>query len=306
MVLDMQQSTILLLGANGQLGHELQQTLAGFGQLVALNFPDIDFMQPESLRPLVRGLRPALIVNAAAYTAVDKAESNPERSRVINAQAPGVLAEEAGAAGAVLVHYSTDYVFDGTKSGAYVETDTTNPLSVYGRTKLAGEQAVQRLARHLTFRTSWVVGAHGANFIRTMLRLAGERDTLRVVADQYGAPTAAKLLAETTVKVLAKMDGAQSEDRRWGLYHLVASGETTWNGFARHVIARAQQAGIPLRCSADAIAAIPTSGYPTPAQRPTNSRLDTAKLRTTFGVMLPDWREGVDAELEQIFREMKA
>ena len=303
---DMQQPMILLLGAHGQLGHESQRTLAGLGRLVALDVPDIDFTRPESLRPLVQDLRPTVIVNAAAYTAVDKAESDAERARAVNALAPGVLAEEADAVGAVLVHYSTDYVFDGRKSEAYVEADLTNPLSVYGRTKLAGEQAVQRCARPLTFRTSWVVGAHGANFIRAVLRLAGERDSLRVVADQHGAPTAAKLLAETTAKVLAEMDGAPPDDRRWGLYHLVAAGETTWHGLALHVIARAQEAGIALKCDVDAIAAIPTSGYPTPAQRPANSRLDTGKLCTTFGLALPDWREGVDAVLDRIFAEMAA
>ncbi len=303
---DVQQPVILLLGANGQLGHESRRALGRSGRLVALDFPEIDFTQPDSLRPLVRYLCPAVIVNAAAYTAVDKAEGDAERAEAVNAQAPAVLAEEAEAVGAVLIHYSTDYVFDGAKAGAYVESDATNPLSVYGRTKLAGEEAVGRCARHLIFRTSWVVGAHGANFIKAMLRLASERESLRVVADQHGAPTAAALLAETSATVLGRMDYAPADDRRWGLYHLVASGETTWNGLARHVIARAHAAGIPLKCGTDAIEPIPTSGYPAPARRPANSRLDTTKLRSTFGLSLPDWRDGVDAALDRILAEMTA
>ena len=300
------QQAVLLLGANGQLGHEAQRVLGCLGPLVALDVPNIDFTQPGSLRLLIRDLRPTIIVNAAAYTAVDKAESDAEIAWTVNALAPAILAEEAAAVGAVLVHYSTDYVFDGTKIGAYTETDTTAPLSVYGHTKLAGEVAVSRYARHLVFRTSWVVGAYGINFIKTILRLARERESLRVVADQYGAPTAATLLAETTANVLAQIRGVPENDRRWGLYHLVASGETTWHGLARHVVTRAHAAGIRLRCGVDAIEAIPSSDYPTPAKRPINSRLDTSKLQSTFGLKMPDWHEGVDSMLDRVFRELAA
>lgn len=298
--------TILLLGCNGQLGFESQRALPALGTLIARDFPSIDFLQPETLRALVREVRPDIIVNAAAYTAVDRAESEPEKARLINVVAPSVLAEAAAAQDAIFVHYSTDYVFDGGKSVPYVETDPTNPMSVYGMTKRDGEIAAARAPKHLLFRTSWVVGAHGANFIKTMLRLAGEREALRVVADQFGAPTSAKLLADTTAEILAKMVDSAATDPRWGLFHLVASGETNWNGLARRVIARATEKGLPLKAKPDAVAAIATSDYPTPAHRPMNSRLDTTKLRTAFGIALPDWTEGVDDVLDRIVKEMQA
>jgi len=298
-------TTILLLGCNGQLGYELQRSLSGLGRVIARDFPEIDFLQPDALRTLVRDVHPDVIVNAAAYTAVDKAESDEAKARLINAEAPSVLTEEAAALGAIFVHYSTDYVFDGTKSGAYVETDPTNPMSIYGRTKFDGELAAAKAGRYLIFRTSWVVGAHGANFIKTMLRLAGEREALRVVADQFGAPTSAKLLAETTATVLAQMADAAPENSRWGLYHLTAGGVTSWNGLARRVIARATAQGLPLKTTAEAVAEIATADYPTPAKRPANSRLDTGKLRTTFGLDLPDWTIGVDDVLDRIVKEMR-
>ena len=294
---------ILLLGANGQVGYELQRTLPA--PLIALDIPDIDFSQPETLRDIVRTYKPRIIVNAAAYTAVDMAESDFERAFAINATAPGVLAEEAKALGACLIHYSTDYVFDGRKLVPYVETDPTGPLSAYGRTKLEGELAVAKCTRNLTFRTSWVVGAHGHNFIKTMLKLAGERESLRVVADQFGGPTSAALLADFTAKVLAQMVDRPASDQRWGLYHLVAAGKTSWHGLARHVIERAGAMGLPLKTKPDAVTPITTAEYPTPAKRPVNSRLDTSKLRSTFSLTPPDWSEGVNAVLERIVPEMR-
>lgn len=291
--------TILLLGRNGQLGFELRRALAPVGPVVAIGHQDCDLSDARALRALVQRVRPRVIVNAAAYTAVDKAESEPDLAYQVNATAPQVLAEEAAQLNALLVHYSTDYVFDGTKTGAYQELDTPNPLNVYGASKLAGEQAVQASgARHLIFRTSWVVGAHGGNFLKTMLRLAAEHPALRVVADQTGAPTSAALIADVTahaIRALAATNRLQN-----GIYHLAASGETTWHGYARHVIAHASQAGRPMAATPDAVEAIATSDYPTPARRPANSRLDTHKLREAFGVTLPDWQEGVDYILDQI------
>jgi dTDP-4-dehydrorhamnose reductase len=235
---------------------------------------------------------------------VDTAESEPDKARAINAEAPAVLSEEAERLGAIFVHYSTDYVFAGNKPTPYVETDLTNPLSVYGRTKRDGEAAAARCRKHLVFRTSWVVGVHGANFIKTMLRLAAKRETLRVVSDQVGAPTTAQLLADTTRKILVQMNGTVAEDPRWGLYHLTAAGETSWNGLARRVIARATERGVALMACPEAVAEITTSEYPTAAIRPANSRLDTSKLRNTFGVDLPDWAAGVDEVLDRIVGEM--
>jgi dTDP-4-dehydrorhamnose reductase len=305
MEISMGEKTILLLGCNGQLGYESQRSLPGLGSLVARDFPDVDFSRPETLRALVREIRPDVVVNAAAYTAVDKAETEPERAGLVNAVAPGVLAEEAEAQGSIFVHYSTDYVFDGTKASPYIENDPVNPLSVYGRTKREGELAAARCRRHLIFRTSWVVGAYGANFVKTMLRLAGERESLQVVADQFGAPTSAKLLADTTADILARMADAASDDRRWGLYHLTASGVTSWNGLARRAISRAIAAGVPLKASPQSVLEITAENYPTPAKRPANSRLDTTKLRTSFEMDLPDWTVGVDDVLDRIVAEKR-
>lgn len=297
---DMSEQIVLLLGANGQVGHELQRTLPALGRVIALDFPEIDFCSEAALRDLVRRTKPGIIVNAAAYTAVDKAESEPELAHAVNADAPGILAEEAAARDATIVHYSTDYVFDGQKSSSYIETDPPNPLSVYGKTKLAGEIAVAKCPRHLTFRTSWVISAHGNNFIKTMLRLAGERDSLRVVADQCGAPTSAALLAEATAAALLATSGAQSNDARWGLYHLVASGETTWNGLARYVIGESARLGKQLKAVPDAVAPITTAEYPTSAARPRNSRLSTAKFTEAFKITPPDWTVGVNGALQQL------
>ncbi len=277
---------LLLLGKNGQVGWELQRSLAPLGEVMALGREEADLADAASLRAAVATAAPDVIVNAAAYTAVDKAESEPERADRINHRAVAELAALAAARDALLVHYSTDYVFDGRKVGPYIESDPTGPLGVYGQTKLAGEAAVTASgARALVFRTSWVHAGRGGNFIRTMLRLAGERDSLRVVADQIGAPTSAALIADITAQAI----GAALAP---GVYHLTAAGETSWHGLAQFVIAEALAAGVPLRARPETVTAITTAEYPTPAARPANSRLDTAKLRRALGIALPDWREG--------------
>jgi len=260
--------------------------------------------EPEVLRSIVRRYRPNVVINAAAHTAVDRAETEPDIAHTINAVAPGVLAQEARSIGACFVHYSTDYVFDGRQSAPYRETDLTNPLSVYGRSKLAGEVAVSRAGgRHLLFRTSWVVSSHGRNFVKTILGLATTRRDLRVVADQHGAPTTARLVAQVTAHALRSMMDATEIDDRWGVYHLTAAGETTWYELARHVIRRARELGVPLKASPDSVTPVTSAEYPTPAKRPANSRLDTAKLRRVFAVPLPDWKLGVDEVLEQLRTE---
>jgi dTDP-4-dehydrorhamnose reductase len=283
---------ILLLGKDGQVGWELQRALAPLGELRALGRAEADFSQPESLRRVVQDFGPDVIVNAAAYTAVDKAESDADTAQRVNAGAPGVLAEEAQRLGAWLVHYSTDYVFDGSKDGAYVEDDATNPLSVYGRTKCAGEEAIRAaLPRHLILRTSWVFAAKGGNFAKTMLRLAKEREQLNVVGDQYGAPTSAELIADATALALYRIAGAgATADTLAGTYHLAAGGSTNWHGYAQYVLELAQAAGVALKTAPAQVLSIPTSAYPLPAPRPSNSRLDTSRFRTTFGLELPEWR----------------
>ncbi len=294
---------ILLLGKNGQVGWELQRSLAPLGEVIALGHAGAaglagDFAQPESLAATVRAVAPGLIVNAAAHTAVDKAESEPELARAINAQAPAVLAREAAALGALLVHYSTDYVFDGSGSAAWVEDAPTGPLSVYGATKLAGEEAIRASGcRHLILRTSWVFAARGGNFAKTMLRLAAERDRLTVIDDQHGAPTGAELLADVTAHAAR---ATLANPPLGGTYHLAAAGETTWHGYARHVIEAARARGVPLKVAADAIVPVATSAFPTPARRPANSRLDTRKLRHAFGLVLPAWQQGVERMLDEI------
>ena len=292
---------ILLFGKGGQVGWELQRSLAPLGELVALEFDSTDycgdFTHLAGLADTVRQVRPDVIVNAAAHTAVDKAESEPELVHTINALAPGVLADEAEKLGAWLIHYSTDYVFNGSGTTPWKETDATGPLGVYGQTKLEGEQAVARCARHLIFRTSWVYAARGANFAKTMLRLAKDRDELKVIADQIGAPTGAELLADVTAHAIRTVQTRLDGQMLAGLYHLAAAGETSWHGYAQFVIEYARQTGQPIRVQAEAIEAIPTSAYPTPAKRPYNSRLDTTKLQTTFSLHLPDWKDGVQRML---------
>lgn len=296
---------ILLLGRGGQVGWELQRSLRVLGEVVALDFdaagnPDGlcgDFSDLDGLATTVRRVAPDMVVNAAAHTAVDKAESEPDFARTLNALAPGVLADEAQKLGAWMVHYSTDYVFDGSGHAPWKESDGTGPLSVYGRTKLEGEQAVARCSRHLILRTSWVYAARGGNFAKTMLRLAAERDTLTVIDDQFGAPTSAELLADVTAHALR---AAMATPALAGLYHCVASGETTWHAYARHVITRAQALGWQLKAGPDAVHPTPTTSYPTPARRPLNSRLDITKLQATFGLHMPSWQVHVDRMLDEI------
>jgi dTDP-4-dehydrorhamnose reductase len=294
---------ILLLGKNGQVGWELQRSLSLLGEVVACDFDSAgdfraDFSQPESLAALVARVAPEVIVNAAAHTAVDKAESEPDLARALNATAPGVLAREARRHGICLVHYSTDYVFDGSGSDARDEYAATGPLSVYGRTKLEGEELIRASGcHHAILRTSWVYAARGGNFARTMLRLAAERDELKVIADQVGAPTGADLLADVTAQLLPRLFDHVALS---GTYHCVAGGETNWHGYATHVIEWARARGHAVKVAADRIHAIPTSAYPTPATRPLNSRLVTTKLQRSFGLVLPPWQRGVERMLSEV------
>lgn len=293
---------ILLFGKGGQVGWELQRSLAVLGHVTALDHDSTDhcgdFANPKGIAATVRALKPDVIVNAAAHTAVDKAESEPELARLLNATTPGVLAREAAALGAWLVHYSTDYVFDGSGTRPWVETDTPAPLSVYGRTKLEGEQLIKQSgAKHLILRTSWVYAARGGNFAKTMLRLAQERERLTVIDDQWGAPTGAELLADVTAHAIRHL---QQRPQDAGLYHLVAGGEVTWNGYAKFVIEHASKAQSAIKIVAKEVAPVPTSAFPTPAVRPHNSRLNTSKLQTTFGLTLPHWQTGVERMLTEI------
>jgi dTDP-4-dehydrorhamnose reductase len=286
---------ILVTGKNGQVGFELQRSLAVLGEVIAVDREECDLSNPAAIRALVQQVRPDIIVNPAAHTAVDKAESEVELATALNATAPQVFAEEAAKLGALFVHYSTDYVFDGAKDGCYVETDTPNPQSVYGKTKLAGELAVAAAnSRHLIFRTSWVFGAHGGNFLKTMLRLMQQRDTLSVVADQIGAPTTASLLADVTAHIIAQyLRSPNQADFAYGTYHLVAGGATSWHGYASLINDIAAQQGYTLAIASQNIKAIPASDYPVPAPRPANSRLNTQKIQSTFGLTLPSWQQGV-------------
>lgn len=288
--------TVLLFGGNGQLGQELQRALAPLGTLVATTrsgtLPDgsacetADFNQPESLAALLDRVRPEVVVNAAAYTAVDRAEDDRDAAWRANAEAPGVIARWCAAAGVPLVHYSTDYVFDGQGTRPYREDDATAPLGVYGASKLAGEEAIRAAGgRHLIFRTAWVYAAHSANFLRTMLRVGAERDVLRVVADQVGTPTPAALIADVTAQALQHAGGLS------GTWHLTATGETSWHGFAEAIFAEAVSAGTLAR--APKVEAITTADYPTPARRPAYSHLDVRKLESDFGIGLPSWQEGL-------------
>lgn len=294
---------LLLLGKDGQVGWELQRSLAPLGEVVALDFDSTDFhadfSQPEQLAETVLEVRPDVVVNAAAHTAVDKAEIEPAFARKLNATSPGVVAQAAQQIGALMVHYSTDYVFDGSGTQPWQEDDATGPLSVYGRTKLEGEQLVaQHCARYLIFRTSWVYAARGGNFAKTMLRLAKERERLTVIDDQVGAPTGAELLADVTAHAVR---ATLADPAKAGLYHLVAGGETTWHGYARFVLAQALAAGVELKARPDTVDAVATSAFPTPAARPHNSRLNTSKLQSTFGLVLPPWQAGVTRMLRETF-----
>lgn len=289
---------IVLLGSNGQVGWELRRALAPLGALVTMDRKEVDLSQPELVVDAVKRLQPDVIVNAAAYTAVDKAETEQAAARAVNCTAPSLLASEARRTGALLVHYSTDYVFDGSGDHPRTETDPTAPLNVYGQTKLDGENAIRESgARHLIFRTSWVYASRGGNFPRTMLRLALERERLAVIDDQWGAPTGADLIADVTAHALRHTLSTKASE---GTYHLVAAGETSWWGYAKLVIdaARAAHPGRPWKVHS--IDPVPTSEYPTPARRPANSRLDTSRLQQTFDLTLPEWHTGVHRLLSEI------
>lgn len=295
---------ILLLGKNGQVGWELQRSLAPLGEVLALDRHSThycgDLSKPEDLAQTVLAYKPDFIVNAAAHTAVDKAESEPELAKLLNTDAPAALAKAAAQVGAWLLHYSTDYVFDGSGTHARQEGEGTGPLSVYGQTKLDGEKAIVASGcKHLIFRTSWVYAARGGNFAKTMLRLAQEREKLTVINDQYGAPTGADLIADITAHAMRRVLNTQNISLG-GMYHLAASGETTWHGYASHVIAQAQYIKPNLPIKVTEVVPVPTSAFPTPATRPLNSRLCTAKLKQAFGLVLPPWQQGVDRMLTEI------
>lgn len=287
----------------------MQQVCPQDVELVPLTRAELDLSDIDSLayrlEDLIQRYRPDFLVNAAAYTAVDQAESDESGAYAVNALAPGILAMVAAQTNVALLHYSTDYVFDGSKQGPYTETDATNPLSVYGRSKLAGERAIAAAeGRWLVLRTSWVYGEHGGNFLKTMLRLAAERDALKVVDDQTGSPTSARLIARVTFDIIHALRDAQDQDPRWGLYHLTASQSTTWYGYARYLIAQARTLGFTVKVEDSAIEPVASSQFPSAATRPQNSCLDTARLQQIFGLTLPDWQTGVDEVLNRLLNEV--
>jgi len=286
---------ILLFGKIGQVGWELRRTLAPMCRLACVDYPEVDLTRPESIRQWIQDADPEIIINAAAYTAVDKAESETALALKINAEAPGVMAAEAKQRGSLLVHYSTDYVFDGAKTTPYVEEDMPNPLGAYGRTKLAGDQAIQQTGcHHLIFRLCWVYGARGGNFMLTMMRLAREREKLRVVRDQIGCPTWSRMIAETTAQALLQVRGREQAAARSGVYHLCSSGQTSWHGFAQAIIDLMPADGKKCR----EVEAIPSSEYPTPTKRPAYSVMSCVKLERVFGLRPPDWHESLKQVLE--------
>ena len=285
----------LILGSKGQLGAELQSIFRDSGEVIALDRSACDLGNPDSICAAVRDVQPRVILNAAAYTAVDRAESEPDLAMRINGDAPGILAQEASAISALFVHYSTDYVFDGTKSAPWVEDDPVKPLNTYGATKLEGERRIQRTGgQFLIFRTSWVFSPHGQNFLRTMLRLGQEREELKIVDDQYGAPTSALAIAAATHQILTTTP-APDFSRLSGIYHMTCAGETTWCGFAKAIFDRAR-ADKPWA----SVRGIPSSEYPTPARRPANSVLSNQKLNATFNVALPPWKKALDTTLHTL------
>lgn len=291
---------ILLLGKNGQVGSELQQILPSLGQLIALSRAEADLEAPSGLDLILQQYAPDIIVNAAAYTAVDKAESDEATARKVNTEAVQKLASYAHAHNILLVHYSTDYVFDGEKPGAYTEQDQPNPQSVYGRTKLAGEEAIlQSGCQALIFRTSWVFSVNGGNFIKTIMRLAQERESLNIVADQFGAPTSAKLIAELTGQAISAWENRTLDG---GIYHLTASGAASWHEYATHIVKRMQAQGVLLKATPEQVLPIATEAYPVPAKRPKNSRLNTSSLRTALGVEIPDWTNHVDQVVDELIQ----
>jgi len=291
---------LLVFGRSGQLGWELRHKLSCLGEIKTVGSSEVDFANPDAMVHAIRAFAPSIIVNAAAYTAVDKAESEPEAAWAINATAPGVLAEESKRIGSLLIHYSTDYVFDGSKDGLYVESDATNPLNEYGKSKLGGEKAIAAVGgNYLIFRTSWVYGARGSNFLLTMLRLAREKPELRIVNDQTGAPTSSECIAQTTAHILAQVLSREGLQGRGGLYHLTCAGATTWFGFAEEFLRKSfEESGATL----PELIPIPTSEFPRPAKRPSNSRLSCARLEEAFGVKMPAWQTSLSLVLETLPR----
>lgn len=296
---------ILVTGKNGQVGHELQRSLASLGKVVAVDVEDCDLTDSAAIVSLVDKVKPSLIVNSAAYTAVDKAELEPEIAYAINVTAPKVLAAKANLLNIPIIHYSTDYIFDGTKDGVYVEDDPANPRSIYGKTKWEGEKNVRAMCSHnVILRTSWVFGVHGDNFLKTILKLSQERDTLKIIADQFGAPTSARLLADVTARIAEQLLAGGS-GRKSGTYHLAAAGETTWHGYALKVVELANQLGFKTKVLPKDIQPIPTEDYPLPAPRPKNSRLSTDKIKASFCVEIPHWTIDVEEVLKQIVTQEK-
>jgi len=292
---------LLLLGKNGQIGFELQRSLAPLGELIALDRVECDLTDQYGMKLIIREHKPDVIVIAAAYTAVDKAETEEELAYTINRESTKIIGEEAARLGSLVIYYSTDYVFDGFKKSPYSENEIPNPLNVYGASKLAGETELQASgANHIIIRTSWVVGVHGKNFAKTILRLAVERNEISIVADQFGAPTSAALIADVTSHIIRQLDQSDTDKDLNHIYHLVADGKTNWHEYACHIIERTRKAGKPMKLSTEAVKAIEAIDYPLPAKRPVNSCLNNSKLRREFGLHLPDWRLGVDHILQQL------
>jgi len=294
---------ILLTGVNGQVGYALLPKFSQ-QQLFPISRSELDLADQDDIRRLIRDIKPDLIINPAAYTAVDKAESEPELAFAVNATAPRILAEEAAKLDAAMIHFSTDYVYDGTKKTPYVEGDLVNPAGVYAKSKLAGENAIREAGLpHLILRTSWVYGAYGKNFLKTILRLAGERDSLRIVSDQFGAPTSSENIANAVIQLVEKwqwQDQAQT-----GIYHLTNAGNTSWHGFACEIVTeyealRIERGWPALKTKVEDIAAITAAEYPTPATRPANSKLDNSKLKQTFNIELPNWEQGLQQVMQQL------
>jgi dTDP-4-dehydrorhamnose reductase len=294
-------SRILITGINGQLGFELRRSLAMLGECICLDRQQLDLSRPDDIAAVLDQTQPDIIVNPAAYTAVDKAESEAQLAHAVNTIAPAAMANWAAAKNALLLHYSTDYVFDGDKADAYLEEDTSNPQSVYGQSKWQGEQAIRASgANHIILRTSWVVGVHGGNFLKTIMRLARERDSLNVVADQIGAPTPAALIADVTAHIIKQWQ-VEPPKMPLGTYHLASSGSTSWHGYTEYLLALAERYSIALQLKPENLHAIPSSAYPTPAKRPGNSRLNCSKIEHAFGLTMPAWQSGVEHVFQQIF-----
>ena len=294
---------ILVTGKNGQVGHELMRTLAPLGQVIGVDVKECDLAQSAAIDALLERVKPDIIINPAAYTEVDKAESEPSKAHAVNAQAPKLLARYAARHNIPIIHFSTDYVFDGKKDGAYLEDDEPNPKSVYGKTKWLGEEAVRKMAaKHIIIRTSWVFGSHGVNFLKTMLKLATERDRLSVVSDQFGAPTSARMLAEAVAQIVTEL-GEPGSYRKYGTYHVAARGEASWHGYAQVVVEKAIKLGLDVKISPKEIKPILSRDYPMPAPRPANSRLDTTKVSMVFSVSLPKWQDEVERVLKELVKE---